>query len=37
MVTADLVVVVLLVMEEVRVEEDTPEEGGSQVMGLVLT
>ena len=36
-VTVDLVVVVLLVMEGVRVEEDTPEEEGSQVLGTAPT
>jgi hypothetical protein len=30
----DLVVVLLLVMGEVRVEEDTPEEEGSQVLAV---
>jgi hypothetical protein len=36
-VTVDLVVVVLLVLEGVRVEEDTPEEEGSQVLGTAPT
>jgi uncharacterized membrane protein len=33
-VMVDLVVVLLLVMGEVRVEEDTPEEEGSQVLAV---